>query len=125
MAQKVCGTAHQSGVHYVWCREIGERGRPHYHLAIMLNKDAYSSLGMFELGRNNNYNRVQEAWASALVLPVASASGRAHISENPVYEIHRDDPAARADFLYRTSYICKVAIKVFGDGLHCFGASRA
>lgn len=29
----------------IWCREFGGEGQPHYHIAIMVNRDAYSALG--------------------------------------------------------------------------------
>lgn len=125
MARKSNGSAHSSDVHFIWCREIGEGGRPHYHVIIMLNKDAFSALGMYEYGRNNIFNRVNEAWASALRLPVETLVGRAHIPDNPVYHIRRNNPTERADFLYRASYMCKVATKAFGAGHHPFGTSQA
>lgn len=115
---------HDTVVRYVWAREVGQLGRPHYHLAILLNGDAFCALGKYETGRDNMFNRLQEAWASALRLPLEAVQGLVEISRNPYYHIHRDDHQSIAEFFRRTSYLCKSATKVFGDGCHGFGASR-
>ena len=53
---KESGRAHGTAVSYIWCRELGEHGVPHYHLAILLNRDAFFKLGKFETGRKNLFN---------------------------------------------------------------------
>jgi hypothetical protein len=64
MAQRKNKYAHDTVVRYVWTREVGQqRGRPHYHLVIFLNYDAFYALGRFVHGRDNIFNRLQEAWA--------------------------------------------------------------
>lgn len=115
--------AHDTVVRYAWARE-GQHSHPHYHLAILLNYDAFCALGKFESGRDNMFNRLQEAWASALRLPLDAVIGLVEIPSNPYYHIRRDDHASVADFFYRASYLCKSATKVFGNGGHGFGASR-
>jgi hypothetical protein len=67
--------AHDTVVRYVWTRETGQLGKPQYHLAILLNKDAFCALGTYEPGRQNMFNRLHEAWASALGLPVEDVWG--------------------------------------------------
>ncbi|WP_150430366.1 inovirus Gp2 family protein [Dechloromonas sp. CZR5] len=122
--------AHSTEVSYIWCREIGEHGVPHYHLAILLNRDAFFKLGKFKIGRKNLFNLLVEAWASALGLLVQEAVGLVHIPENHAYELTRDDTDdmddmdAFNDFIYRVSYLCKAETKHFGDGVHSFGTSR-
>ncbi|MGU0820629.1 transposase [Pseudomonas aeruginosa] len=116
--------AHDSNVRYVWTREIGAQGRPHYHVAFLLNYDAFNALGKFEPGRDNIFNRLEEAWASALGLPVEAVKGLVEIPDNPTYCLRRDDHQGLNDFFYRASYLCKAATKVYGDGQHGFGASR-
>lgn len=115
---------HDCCVRYVWTREVGQHGRPHYHVAFLLNYDAFNALGKFEPGRNNMFNRLGEAWASALGLTVEAVRGLVEIPENPTYCLRRDDPQGLHDFFYRASYLCKAATKVYGDGQHGFGASR-
>jgi hypothetical protein len=89
-----------------------------------LNYDAFNALGKFESGRSNMFNRLEEAWASALGLPVEAVRGLVEIPSNPTYCLRRNDPQGQADFFYRASYLCKAATKVYGDGQHGFGASR-
>ena len=117
--------AHDSKVRYVWAREQGQHGKPHYHLAILLNRDAFTALGKFEAGRDNMFNRLVEAWASALGLSVEAVKGLVEIPTNPFYYLNRGEPEGQAAFFHRTSYLCKSATKVFGDGSHGFGCSRS
>ncbi|WP_338920766.1 inovirus Gp2 family protein [Pseudomonas silesiensis] len=116
--------AHDSKVRYVWARELGEHGKPHFHLAILLNRDAFTALGKLESGRDNMFNRLEGAWASALGLPVEAVRGLVEIPPNPYYHLHRDESVGQAEFFYRASYLCKSATKGFGDGHHGFGSSR-
>lgn len=116
--------AHDTVVRFVWCREIGQHGVPHYHAAILLNYNAFCSLGKFEIDRDNLFNRVLEAWASAIGISAHSAFGLVHFPENPFYLIRRDDPISISSFFYRVSYLSKAATKQYGNGVHGFGCSR-
>jgi hypothetical protein len=116
---------HDTKVRYVWAREIGCSGKPHYHVLILLNRDAFNALGKFEPGRDNIFNRLVEAWASALRLSVDEASGLVHIPDNPVYHLHRDDEREQRELFFRASYLCKAETKAYGDGQHGFGYSRS
>lgn len=117
--------AHDSKVRYVWAREHGAQGKPHHHLAILLNRDAFTALGKFEVGRDNMFNRLAEAWASALGLSVEAVKGLIEMPTNPFYYLNRGEPKGQAELFYRASYLCKSATKVFGDGSHGFGCSRS
>lgn len=123
-AKDNCTYAHDTIVRYVWCREIGQHGAPHYHVAILLNYNAFCSLGKFEIDRNNLFNRVLEAWASAIGLSTHSAFGLVHFPENPFYILRRDAPLGISSFFYRVSYLSKAATKQYGNGVHGFGCSR-
>jgi hypothetical protein len=118
------GRAHDTAVRYVWAREVGRCGRPHFHLVIFLNNDAFGSLGVFEPGRENMFNRLQQAWASALGLSVDSVTGLVEIPSNPCYYLRRDDLKGAAELFYRASYLCKADTKSYGNGCHGFGCSR-
>lgn len=124
MAKRENLYAHDSVVRYVWAREVGQQGRPHYHLAILLNKDAFCALGTFARGRDNMFNRLHEAWASALGLPVSAVTGLVHIPDNAYYFVRGDDQDSIDAFFFRTSYLCKAATKEYGNGGHGFGSSR-
>lgn len=125
MARQSNPYAHDSKVRYVWTREQGQHGKPHHHLAILLNRDAFNSLGWFTSERDNMFNRLEGAWASALGLSVVSVKGLVEIPTNPSYFMDRDKPEGQAAFFHRTSYLCKSATKAFGDGNHGFGCSRS
>lgn len=116
--------AHDTVVRYVWTREVGQRGRPHHHVVMFLNYDAFCSLGVFELGRDNMFNRVLAAWASALGLSVQVVEKLVHFPTNPNYFLHNEDIVGISQFFERASYLCKAATKVYGNGCHGFGASR-
>lgn len=119
------GYAHPCEVRFVWAREVGGiNGRLHYHLVILLSADAFNSLGLFELGRPNLFNRLLEAWASALGISVSETLGLVEFPHNSQFLIRRDEPVVLANFFYRASYLCKAATKEFGKGVHAFGGSR-
>jgi hypothetical protein len=124
MAKQSNKYAHDTTVRYVWAREVGSCGRPHFHLVIFLNHDAFSTLGDFKSDQANMFNRLKEAWARALGLPANAVTGLVHIPDNGCYKLHRDDPAAQGKFFEHASYLCKSETKVFGDGCHSFGYSR-
>jgi len=117
--------AHDTSVRYVWAREISQKnGKPHHHFVLLLNKDAYCTLGSFSLDADNMYSRIHGAWASALRLPFVESYGLVHIPQNAQYKLDRLNQGELNKFFERASYLCKVATKVFGDGNHAFGCSR-
>ncbi|UVO16612.1 inovirus Gp2 family protein [Stutzerimonas stutzeri] len=105
-------------VRYVWSREIGQGGRQHYHLLILLNRDAYYTIGRLGSDRVNMISRIQESWASALRLPVDQVRGLVHIPKDAEYridrEIRRDGGDELSALFYRASYLCKRATKSYG-----------
>lgn len=130
MATRRYRYAHCCDVRYVWAREQGQRGRPHYHLLILLNRDAFYSIGKLTSERVNMFRRLNEAWASALRWPVDSVAGLVEIPENATYRVDLDKPTndngdVVLDLLFRrASYLCKAATKAYGLGHHGFGCSR-
>lgn len=120
--------AHDSKVRYVWVREIGEMGRPHYHLLILLNQEAYYTVGWLKSKASNIDNRMKEAWASALGLSVDDVRGLVNIPPNAEYRIYRNVRPGDVDELpalfFRASYLYKAATKSYGDNHHGFGCSR-
>jgi len=115
-------------VRYVWSREIGQGGRQHYHLLILLNRDAYYTIGRLGSDRVNMISRIEESWAGALGLPADLMTGLVHIPENAEYLIDRVKRQGKGDELddlfYRASYLCKKATKSYGDRQRGFGTSR-
>lgn len=117
---------HDSQVRYVWAREGGKFGYQHYHLLILLNRDAFFTVGRLGSPNDNLIRRVQEAWASALGVPVWQAESAVHLPENAEYRIDRCPRKGDKlpDLFYRASYLCKRATKLYGNGRWGFGASR-
>ena len=115
-------------VRYVWSREIGQGGKQHYHLLILVNRDAYYTVGRLGSERVNMMSRMEESWAGALELSVDEVRGLVHIPENAEYRI--DQSVRRGDvdelpaLFYRASYLCKVATKSYGGRQRGFDTSR-
>ncbi|MGI2065300.1 inovirus Gp2 family protein [Shewanella sp. MF08487] len=121
------GQVHASELFYIWVKEMSGRDKCHYHVCLFFNGHAYKSLGKFELGRANMYNRIHKAWASALRLDIFNAQGLIHFPVNAQYLLCRN----QADFTYiyqdlfkRLSYFAKTDTKIYGNGNHNFGCSR-
>ena len=124
MARRASGYAHDSRVRYVWVREVAGIGRPHYHLVILLNQDAFFTLGKIGSENDNMRSRMDEAWASALGVSVEAVSGLVEVPDNPIYRVYRDNYESQQALFFRASYLCKEATKVYGDRQHAFGCSR-
>ncbi|MDO1900838.1 inovirus-type Gp2 protein, partial [Escherichia coli] len=59
---------HATSLRYFWCREFGkEKGRKHYHVILLLNKDAWCSPGDFTVP-SSLATLIKLAWCSALHL---------------------------------------------------------
>lgn len=114
----------QTDLRYIWCRESSTFGRTHFHVAILVNQDAYAFIGKFDLTSNNMFTRIHEAWASALGIYVDDVLGLVNIPPNPVYLLHRDDEQSIQEAFYRVSYLSKLDTKQFDAGIHSFGSSR-
>lgn len=123
-AKRLNGSAHQTSVRWCWVREVGREGRPHFHFVLLLNRDAFHTVGRFQSERENLYSRLQSAWASALKICVDDTEGLVHIPANATFNLSQDDPAQMDRYFHRVSYICKAATKEFGSRCRAFGCSR-
>ncbi len=115
-----------NNLHYVWVREIGEFGRPHYHVLVLLNEDRFRTLGSFCAEEGNLSARVKKAWASALRLAVEQVVRLVHFPDNPQYHLDANDPGFRSvlkGLFFRMSYFAKTPTKYFGMGQRNFGAT--
>lgn len=128
---------------YVWVKEKVSSEACHYHMAIMLNRDAYFTLGNYTAAAccndpdmpvdhwqeppENMAERIVSAWASALGLSMEQVVGRVHFPDNPVYSLNRKDMAFTDQYnavFQRLSYFAKVESKHYGDRSRHFGCSR-
>ncbi|MGE8466969.1 MAG: inovirus Gp2 family protein [Pseudomonas putida] len=123
-SRRLNGTAHQTDVRWCWVREVGREGRPHYHFVLLLNKDAYHTVGRYHSARENTYGRIHAAWAGALRIRVEDAYGLVHIPDNAGYHLSQGDPVEVDRYFHRVSYLCKAATKVYGNRCRVFGCSR-
>ena len=123
-AKRLNGSAHQTSVRWCWVREVGQEGRPHFHFVLLLNRDAFHTVGRFQSERENLYTRIQAAWASALRIHFDYVEGLVHIPANATFHLSQDDPAGMDRYFHRVSYICKAATKDYGSRCRAFGCSR-
>jgi len=123
-ASQIRTGVHQTTVRYIWTREFGTEGTPHFHVTILVNGDAFTYLGDYDLGRDNMFNRVVQAWASALNASCEEIVTLVHCPEGLVYRLRRDDQQSYNELFYRVSYCCKADTKQYQDRGHAFGYSR-
>ncbi|MFA9202576.1 MAG: inovirus Gp2 family protein [Flavobacteriales bacterium] len=129
---------------YVWVKEQAGSEACHYHVAIVLNHDAYFTLGNYTAAPctadpdmpvdhryeppENMAERIISAWAGALGLSIEHTVGQVHFPDNPVYSINRNAeafPQQYNDVFQRLSYFAKVETKQYGDHSRHFSCSRA
>lgn len=80
--------AHPTDVRLVWVREYGPVSkRPHYHLMIVVNRDAYRGIGDINSDDDNLARCIQGAWASALNLNAEVYRGLVSFSRGGQYNI--------------------------------------
>jgi len=126
--------AYDPMLRYVWVREWSDASQPHYHLALMLNRDAYFTLGDYSKlhSAGCNYDemlagRIYKAWGVALGLDWFVARSGVHFPQRPVSPLKIQhqlfDQQYQAVF-YRLSYFAKKRTKVYGDGQRNFGMSQ-
>ncbi|MFV3334964.1 inovirus Gp2 family protein [Pseudomonas sp. NY15437] len=126
--------AYDPMLRYVWVREWNGAGYPHYHLALMLNHDAYFSLGDYTKLQSVDCSydqmlagRIFKAWGVALRLDWAVAMKGVLFAPRPVSPLqvqHEDFEKQFRAVFYRLSYFAKKKSKVYGDGQRNFGMSQ-
>lgn len=126
VTRRKTGRVNHHGLRYAWAREIGpESQRPHYHLLLILNGNAYRSIGNYaDVETPGLYKLCHEAWASAISQPYDLAYGLVGVVQNGQWSLDRMNREVFADALYAASYLCKARSKVFELGFHGFGCSR-
>ena len=119
---------HPCHLRAVWAREQELSSHPHFHIALMLNKDAYYRLGNFWSQEGNMAARITKAVASALGLHFDEAKGLAHFSDKGswILDVNSFDfEYQRAMVIERLSYLAKAATKYYGSYSNHFGYSRS
>ncbi|MGY5763293.1 inovirus Gp2 family protein [Vibrio cincinnatiensis] len=112
---------------YVWAREQASSETPHYHVALIINKDVYFCLGNFSNDSGNLSSMIKEAWASALGIEYFQVESSVHFPKNSTYYIHKGKESYLEEYkqcFYRLSYLAKIDTKVYSNGLRNFSSSR-
>lgn len=119
---------HPTELHHVWAREYSQEHKEHYHVALMVNKDRYFSLGNFNTPGTLAW-MIKKAWTSALGLDVEHFYTLVHIPQNPIYTLNHNAPrdlflGQLYPTLTRLSYLAKEKTKFYGTGKRNFGCSN-
>lgn len=119
---------------FAWVREWSDADNPHYHVVLMLNRDAYFTLGDYSKLQlaDSNYDemlagRIYKAWGVALGLDWTIARPGVHLPKCPVSPLKVGDKNFQQQLLsvfYRLSYFAKYQTKLYGDGQRNFGMSQ-
>lgn len=123
---------------YIWSREQETSDKPHYHLLLLLNKNAVDCIGnktpddVDGYNRQNFFHRASRSWLKAMGYDGdnPNVGQLVHVSRDPVLGnywsavLHQDDILAMDDAMYMASYLCKAYTKPFGQGVRVFDTSR-
>lgn len=116
---------HPTKLRYVWCKETSNSDKTHFHMALLLNKQAYWRVGAYTYELDNLYSLIINAWLSALGLaPEPKHKYLVHFTKNGEYIMRRDDKQSIDDVFHRLSYLCKLDTKPHDAYKRNFGCSR-
>jgi hypothetical protein len=125
---KAGGSPHPCTVRYIWTREINQSLGHHYHVALLLNKDRYYSLGDYSSVGQSLSGKIFEAWASALKRTPHEIKSLIHFPANtPCYRLNRNSPDCPSlfnDVFRRLSYFAKFETKQYGNKVKNFSYSN-
>lgn len=136
---------HKTSLRYLWVREFGLRhddylsegdNQPvHYHVALMLNKDAYAYPGAFYKQEGTYVHNlsfmIMQAWVRALSLHREEGCEKyyplVHFPLNPYYHLNRNQANFTDELqpvIDRLLYLAKIYSKDSSDGFRNFGCSQ-
>lgn len=126
--EKEGARVHDTELRYVWVREVKESAKKHYHVLLLLNKDAYYSTGRFDR-KGSLADMISRAWLSAIGLSHTERRGLVHFPSSGGYWLNTKLDADLYNAVYdnlviRTSYLAKEADKRSGDGERNLGCSQ-
>ena len=144
--QKAGTRVYQTNIRYIWVREFGQVGmtplardqesdKIHYHVALLLNKDAYAYPGSY-VSQSEGYQHnlafmIMNAWIRALNLHREESYEKyyplVHFPEKPYYHLNtRDNDFGRIldEVIVRLEYLAKIYSKDNSDGYRNFGCSQ-
>lgn len=123
-------------LHYVWAREQCGSEYPHYHILLLLNKDAFYHTGDYK-SPDSLAGLIIQAWASAWGLharipgyhdDLALFARAVHFPMNGVYHLNVNSPATQYEndwlkLVRRVGYLAKTRDKDIQSGWRSFGSS--
>ena len=121
---------HWTDLRYVWAREFDWFGiKPHYHVVLLLNNDAYNAPGNYQSDGTNLATMIMAAWYRALKITIpANPKDRSLVKfpKNPCYWLNANSDNVEDEFaalMFRVRYMAKVRSKHHDDGYRLFGCS--
>ncbi|BBN60634.1 YagK/YfjJ domain-containing protein [Hydrogenovibrio marinus] len=127
--KQLAGDGRSNRVRFCRVIEYGENGRGvHIHAVLLFNGHVFRSLGCYNEGRENLYQRILGAWASALSLMHSDVRYRGLVNfSNGGYLLDRSSSGFAASIdqsFFDFSYLCKVYTKHFYFPIKVFSKSR-
>lgn len=125
------GRLHWTDLRYVWAREFDWFGiKPHYHVVLLLNNDAYNAPGNYQSDDTNLATMIMAAWYRALRKTIpANPKARSLVKfpKNPCYWLNANIDSIEegvSELMFRMRYMAKVRSKHHEDGYRLFGCSQ-
>lgn len=118
------GKGRPNKLRYVWCREFGEEnGRPHYHVAVMVNGDLYRPFAFHQPGMQSIAAMISHAWGDVLGFYRCEGHGQVYFPDQGAKSFSGDNYQSQAEAFQRMSYLSKARSKHYGGGARSFGYS--
>lgn len=111
---------------YAWVREYTQTGKRHYHMILLLNKDAFYHLGDHDLDRPTLRTMITTAWCSAQGLYPDEGQHLVHYANDGIFVLNETDVDLGyypEGLLNVINYMSKENSKVFGTVSRNFGCS--
>lgn len=134
--QKAGKRVHPCRVRFAWAREFGQKGKKHYHLVLLFNKDTYGYPGSY-YRKNDKYQHnlafmIMEAWGRTLDpygfnSPELFYSLVSFPATACYYQLNTRKPGFDSGYqtvINRINYLAKVHSKDYSDGQRNFGCSQ-
>ena len=129
---------HRTEIRFVWAREHNTSQNWHYHVAVMVNRDRFNTLGRIKkacdyldgdsplsVGSINFADRLRKAWASSLRMNLVSSVGLVQLCGLKIIDRNKSNfPVAFNDAFFVLSYLAKSYSKIYGNHVRNFGCSR-
>lgn len=118
---------------YVWVRELNAEGKKHYHVLLLINRDAYITLGSYagvigeRVKAEGLASMVFKAWISATGLEDMKYRGLVYFPYQGCYHLFGNGHYFKNEYtalMKRTLYLAKERSKSNEDGWRNFGCSQ-